>query len=100
MGRRRQDLRTRGPPRDFEQGLRSCGDSASFGRQRTALGGPPAIRMRFRLSANGCGFAASLGPERNDGMPPPTADTPYPLGATSAEHARLIRQAVIWDPFT
>jgi ubiquinone/menaquinone biosynthesis C-methylase UbiE len=33
-------------------------------------------------------------------MPPPTADTPYPLGATSAEHARLIRQAVIWDPFT
>jgi ubiquinone/menaquinone biosynthesis C-methylase UbiE len=33
-------------------------------------------------------------------MPPATADTPYPLGATSAEHARLIRQAVIWDPFT
>jgi ubiquinone/menaquinone biosynthesis C-methylase UbiE len=31
---------------------------------------------------------------------PATADTPYPLGATSAEHARLIRQAVIWDPFT
>jgi len=33
-------------------------------------------------------------------MPPATADTPYALGATSAEHARLIRQAVIWDPFT
>ena len=33
-------------------------------------------------------------------MPPATADTPYPLGATSAEHARLIRQAAIWDPFT
>jgi ubiquinone/menaquinone biosynthesis C-methylase UbiE len=33
-------------------------------------------------------------------MPPATADSPYPLGETSAEHARLIRQAVIWDPFT
>jgi hypothetical protein len=33
-------------------------------------------------------------------MPPATPDTPYPLGATSAEHARLIRQAAIWDPFT
>jgi protein-L-isoaspartate O-methyltransferase len=33
-------------------------------------------------------------------MPPPIADAPYPLGAASAEHARLIRQAMIWDPFT
>ena len=33
-------------------------------------------------------------------MTPATADPPYPLGDTSAEHARLIRQAAIWDPFT
>jgi ubiquinone/menaquinone biosynthesis C-methylase UbiE len=33
-------------------------------------------------------------------MPPSAADKPYPLGQTSAEHARLIRQAAIWDPFT
>jgi ubiquinone/menaquinone biosynthesis C-methylase UbiE len=33
-------------------------------------------------------------------MPVPTADSPYVLGAASAEHARLIRQAAIWDPFT
>ncbi len=33
-------------------------------------------------------------------MTPATADSPYPLGDTSAEHARLIRQAAIWDPFT
>ena len=33
-------------------------------------------------------------------MPVPTADLPYFLGAASAEHARLIRQAAIWDPFT
>jgi hypothetical protein len=33
-------------------------------------------------------------------MPVPTADSPYVLGAGSAEHARLIRQAAIWDPFT
>ena len=33
-------------------------------------------------------------------MTPATADPPYPLGNTSAEHARLIRQAAIWDPFT
>jgi ubiquinone/menaquinone biosynthesis C-methylase UbiE len=33
-------------------------------------------------------------------MPPATADTPYPLGGTSAEHARLIRQAATWDPLT
>ena len=33
-------------------------------------------------------------------MPVPTADSPYFLGAASAEHARLIRQAAIWDPFT
>jgi ubiquinone/menaquinone biosynthesis C-methylase UbiE len=33
-------------------------------------------------------------------MPPATADSPYVLGAASAEHARLMRQAAIWDPFT
>src|SRR5580693_8975580 len=33
-------------------------------------------------------------------MPVPTADSPYVLGAASAEHARLIRQAAIFEPFT
>jgi ubiquinone/menaquinone biosynthesis C-methylase UbiE len=33
-------------------------------------------------------------------MPHETANSPYVLGATSAEHDRLIRQAAIWDPFT
>jgi ubiquinone/menaquinone biosynthesis C-methylase UbiE len=33
-------------------------------------------------------------------MPRETADSPYVLGAASAEHDRLIRQAAIWDPFT
>lgn len=33
-------------------------------------------------------------------MPHETADSPYVLGAASAEHDRLIRQAAIWNPFT
>jgi ubiquinone/menaquinone biosynthesis C-methylase UbiE len=33
-------------------------------------------------------------------MSVPAADSPYVLGAANAEHARLIRQAAIWDPFT
>jgi len=33
-------------------------------------------------------------------MPDQTADSPYVLGAASAEHDRLIRQAAIWNPFT
>jgi ubiquinone/menaquinone biosynthesis C-methylase UbiE len=33
-------------------------------------------------------------------MPHETVGSPYVLGAASAEHDRLIRQAAIWDPFT
>jgi ubiquinone/menaquinone biosynthesis C-methylase UbiE len=33
-------------------------------------------------------------------MPHETADSQYVLGAASAEHDRLIRQAAIWNPFT
>jgi len=40
--------------------------------------------------------------ERKDrfDMPTPTPGVPYVLGDTGAEHARLIRQAAIFNPFT